>query len=112
MYFMRAMLLPLVLAWLLSYLLVPLVRVLGRIKIGPPFAAGLVLLSLLGLVVYGVSRLAEPASELEKAPYSLHQLQQKLLPLKKPMEKVAQATGEIDKLTSPEERKANRKRWW
>jgi predicted PurR-regulated permease PerM len=107
MYFMRAMLLPLVLALLLSYLLVPLVRGLGRIKIGPPFAAGLVLLSLLGLVVYGVSRLAEPASGwLEKAPYSMQQLQQKLLPLKKPMEKVAQATGEIDKLTTTEEEKA------
>ncbi|MEY2520661.1 MAG: hypothetical protein QOF24_2420 [Verrucomicrobiota bacterium] len=107
MYFMRAMLLPLVLALLLSYLLVPLVRLLGRIKIGPPFAAGLILLSLLGLGVYGVSRLAEPASGwLEKAPYSLHQLQQKLLPLKKPMEKVAQATGEIDKLTTTEEAQA------
>ena len=107
MYFMRAMLLPLVLALLLSYLLAPLVRALGRIKISPPFAAGLILLSLLGLVIYGVSRLAEPASGwLEKAPYSLHQLQQKLLPLKKPMEKVAQATGEIDKLTTTEEEKA------
>jgi predicted PurR-regulated permease PerM len=107
MYFMRAMLLPLVLALLLSYLLVPLVRALGRIKISPPFAAGLILLSLFGLVIYGVSRLAEPASGwLEKAPYSLHQLQQKLMPLKKPMEKVAQATGEIDKLTTTEEAQA------
>ena len=62
MYFMRAMLLPLVLALLLSYLLVPLVRLLGRIRINPAFGAGLVLLSLVGLLGYGVSRLAEPAS--------------------------------------------------
>ena len=104
MYFMRAMLLPLVLAMLLSYLLAPLVRLLGRIRIGPAFGAAIVLLTLIGLAGYGVSRLAEPAAGwLEKAPYSLHQLQQKLLPLKKPMEKVAQASGEIDKLTSPEE---------
>ena len=103
MYFMRAMLLPLVLALLLSYLLAPLVRALGRIRIGPPIAAALVLLSLIGAVVYGVSFLSEPAADwLEKAPYSLQQLQQKLLPLKKPIEKVAQATGEIDKLTTPE----------
>jgi predicted PurR-regulated permease PerM len=48
--------------------------------------------------------LAEPAAGwLEKAPYSLQQLKQKLLPLKKPMEKVAQASGEIDKLTTTEE---------
>jgi len=104
MYFMRAMLLPLVLALLLSYLLAPVVRAFGRIRIRPPFAAALVLLSLVGAVVYGVSFLAEPAAGwIEKAPYSLRQLQQRLVPLKKPIEKVAQATGEIDKLTSPEQ---------
>jgi predicted PurR-regulated permease PerM len=107
MYFMRAMLLPLVLALLLSYLLAPLVRALGRIRIGPPLAAAVVLLSLIGLLVYGISFLSEPAASwLEKAPYSLHQIQQKLLPLKKPIEKVAQATGEIDKLTTPAEPQA------
>jgi predicted PurR-regulated permease PerM len=107
MYFMRAMLLPLVLALLLSYLLAPLVRALGRIRIGPPIAAALVLLSLVGSLIYGISFLSEPAAGwLEKAPYSLHQLQQKLLPLKKPIEKVAQATGEIDKLTTPEQPQA------
>jgi predicted PurR-regulated permease PerM len=53
-------------------------------------------------MVYGVSRLAEPAAGwLEKAPYSLHQLEQKILPLKRPMEKVAQASGEIEKLATP-----------
>lgn len=104
MYFMRAMLLPLVLALLLSYLLAPLVRALGRLRIGPPMGAAVVLLSLIGLLVYGISFLSEPAASwLEKAPYSLHQIQQKLLPLKKPIEKVAQATGEIDKLTTPQE---------
>jgi len=101
MYFMRAMLLPLVLALLLSYMLAPLVRVLAQIRIPPAVGAALILLSFLGLVVYGVSRLAEPVSGwVEKAPYSLQQLQRKLLPLKRPIEKVAQASGEIDKLTS------------
>ena len=77
MYFMRAMLLPLVLALLLSYLLAPLVRLLGRIRVKPAFGAAIVLLSLVGLVIYGISRLAEPAAGwLEKAPYSLQQLQQ------------------------------------
>ena len=103
MYFMRAVLLPLVLALLLSYLLTPLVRGLVRLRIRPPFGAAIILLSLLGLVIYAISRLAEPAAGwIEKAPYSLQELKQKLLPLKKPMEKVAQATGEIDKLTAPE----------
>ena len=103
MYFMRAMILPLVLALLLSYLLTPLVRALARIRIRPPLGAAIILLTLIGLAVYSISRLAEPAAGwIEKAPYSLQELKLKLLPLKKPMEKVAQATGEIDKLTTPE----------
>ena len=107
MYFMRAMLLPLVLALLLSYLLVPLVRALARIKIRPIFGSAIVLVALVGGIVYAVSFLSEPVSGwIEKAPYSLQQLKQKLLPLKKPIEKVAQATGEIDKLTTTEDEQA------
>ena len=104
MYFMRAMILPLVLAMLLSYLLAPLVRSLAWIRIPLPVGAAVVLLSLTVLAAYGISRLADPTSEwLEKAPYSMHQLKQKLLPLRKPIEQVAQASGEIDKLTSTDE---------
>src|SRR5204863_5098983 len=55
MYFMRAMLLPLVLAILLSYLLAPLVRLLARIRVKAAFGAAVVLFSLLGLVIYGIS---------------------------------------------------------
>jgi predicted PurR-regulated permease PerM len=107
MYFMRAMLLPLVLALLLSYLLVPLVRGLARLRIPPHLGAGIVLLVVMGAIGYSGSRLSEPAASwIEKAPYSLQQLKQKLVPLKKPMEKVAEASGEIDKLTSPEEPQA------
>src|SRR5688572_30841280 len=107
MYFMRSMLLPLVLALLLSYLLAPLVRGLGRLRIGAPMGSALVLLSLIGLLFYGIWFVSEPAAGwIEKAPYSLEQLKQKLLPLKRPIEKVAQATGEIDKLTTPEEPQA------
>src|ERR1041385_30143 len=107
MYFMRAMLLPLVLALLLSYLLVPLVRGLAFLKIRPLVGSAIVLVALIGGIVYSVSLLSEPASGwIEKAPYSLQQLKQKLLPLRKPIEKVAQATGEIDKLTTTEEEQA------
>jgi predicted PurR-regulated permease PerM len=107
MYFMRAMLLPIVLALLLSYLLAPLVRLFGHIRVNAPFGAAIVLLSLVGLLVYAISRLAEPvAGWLEKAPYSLHQIEQKILPLKKPMEKVAQASGEIEKMTTSPETQA------
>ena len=101
-YFARALLLPIVLALLLSFLLAPLVRSLAKARIPAPLGAGLIMLGVLGALGWGLSRLATPASGwLEKAPYGLQQLQQKLLPLKKPMEKVAQASGEIEKLAAP-----------
>ena len=101
-YFLRSLLLPIVLALLLSYLLRPIVRGLARFKIPPLIGAALVLLSLVSLIAYTISVLAAPAASwLEKAPYSLQQLQQQLLPLKKPMEKVAQASGAIENLAAP-----------
>jgi predicted PurR-regulated permease PerM len=101
-YFTRAVLLPLVLASLLSYLLSPLVRALKRAYIPPPIGAAFILLSLLGLFGYGLAALSTPAAGwLEKAPYSIERLRGKLLPLKKPIEKVAQASNQIADITSP-----------
>jgi len=100
-YFTRSVLLPLVLALMLSYLLRPVVRALARAKIPPPVSAAVLLVSLLALFGYAVSALATPvAGWLEKAPYSMKQLQWKLAPLKHPFQKVAQASGEIEKLAT------------
>lgn len=102
-YFMRAVLLPLVLALLLSYLLRPIVRVLARLHISSLIGAALVLLSLVGTIGYGVYSLATPAAGwLENAPYSLQQLESKLIPLKQPIQSVAKASGEIEKLATPD----------
>jgi predicted PurR-regulated permease PerM len=99
--FMRSLLLPIVLALLLSYLLRPIVRGLAKLKIPPIIGSALLLLSIVGLIGYGTSFLATPAASwLEKVPYSLHQLQQRLHPFKKPMDKVAQASGAIENLTA------------
>jgi len=107
MYFMRALLLPLVLALLFSYLLRPIVRAGARFYIPPPVSAAIILLSLFGLIGYGVSFLAAPAAGwLEKAPYSLQQFQSKLIPLRGPMQNVAKASGEIDKMTTPDTQQA------
>jgi predicted PurR-regulated permease PerM len=102
-YFLRAVLLPIVLAWLLSYLLRPIVRTLSRIKIPPMLGAALILLALLSIVTLGVSALATPAAGwLAKAPSGLQELQQKLLPMKRSMAEVAKASGEIEKLATPD----------
>jgi predicted PurR-regulated permease PerM len=101
---MRSVLLPIVLALLLSYLFKPMLRALARLGVRPAFGAAILLFGLIAIIGYGISFLATPAAGwLEKAPYGLQQLQQKMLPLKKPMEQVAKASGEIEKLTSPED---------
>jgi predicted PurR-regulated permease PerM len=100
-YFMRSVLLPIILALLLSYLFRPLVRGLARLKIPLPVGAAVVLIGFLAVVGYGISTLATPtAGWLQKAPAGLAELQRKLLPVKKSVAKVTQATGEIEKLAS------------
>lgn len=100
-YFMRSILLPIVLALLLSYLLRPIVRGLAKLKIPLPVGAALILIGLLALVGYGISTLATPAvGWLQKAPTGLAELQHKLLPVKESVAQVTQATGEIEKLAS------------
>jgi predicted PurR-regulated permease PerM len=101
MYFMRSILLPVILALLLSYLLRPIARALARLKIPLPVGAAFILIVLLALVGYGISALATPAAGwLHKAPAGLTELQHKLLPVKKSVAQVTQATGEIEKLAT------------
>src|SRR6266516_1717703 len=101
MYFMRAILLPIVLALLLSYLLRPIARGLAQWKIPLPVGAAFILIGLLALVGYGISALATPAvGWLQKAPEGLTELQHKLLPVKKSVAQVSQATAEIEKLAT------------
>src|SRR5437588_4899239 len=100
-YFMRSILLPIVLALLLSCLLRPIVRGLARLKIPLPVGAAFILIGLLALVGYGISALATPAvAWLQKAPVGLAELQYKLLPVKKSVAQVTQASGEIEKLAT------------
>ena len=100
-YFMRSILLPIVLALLLSYLFRPIVRGLAQLKIPLPVGAAFILIGFLALVGYGISALATPAvGWLQKAPAGLAELQHKLLPVKKSVAQVAQASGEIEKLAT------------
>ena len=83
-YFMRSILLPLVLALLLSYLLRPIVRGLARLKIPLPVSSALLLIGFFGLIGYGISALAAPtAGWLQKAPAGFTELQHKALAGKK-----------------------------
>src|ERR1051325_1554074 len=55
MYFVRAILLPLVLAVMLSYLLRPIVRAFARVRIMPAISSALILLTLLAAIGFGLS---------------------------------------------------------
>jgi predicted PurR-regulated permease PerM len=98
-YFMRSILLPIVLALLLSFLFRPIVRGLAKLKIPLAVSAALILIGLLVLVGYGISALVTPTvAWLQKAPAGLAELQHKLRPVKNSVAQVTQATGEIEKL--------------
>src|SRR5438552_5157248 len=100
-YFMRSIVLPVVLALLLSYLLRPIVRGLAKLKIPLPVSAAFILIGVLTVVSSGISALATPTvTWLQKAPAGLTELQRKLLPVKRSVAQVTQATGEIEKLAS------------
>jgi len=100
-YFMRSILLPIVLALLLSYLLRPIVRGLAKLKIPLTVSAAVILIGLLVLVGYGISAVATPTvAWLQKAPAGLAELQHKLRPVKKSVAQVTQATSEIEKLAT------------
>src|SRR2546423_3954433 len=100
-YFMRSILLPIVLALLLSYLLRPIARGLAQLKIPLPVSAAFILIGLLAVVGYGISALVTPAvGWIQKAPQGLTELQHKLLPVKRSVAQVSQATSEIEKLAS------------
>src|SRR2546429_381855 len=80
-YFMRSILLPIVLALLLSYLLRPIVRGLAKLKIPLPVSAAFILIGVLTLVGYGISALAAPTvAWLQKAPAGLSAPPRKLFP--------------------------------
>ncbi|HEX6172839.1 MAG TPA: AI-2E family transporter, partial [Candidatus Binatia bacterium] len=61
-YFARDFILPILLAWILSSLLAPVVRSLKRIHIPEPLSALLIISALLGTLSLGIYRMSEPVA--------------------------------------------------
>ncbi|MGC3990317.1 MAG: AI-2E family transporter [Chthoniobacteraceae bacterium] len=100
-YFARPVLMPLVFALLLSYLLAPVIRTGLRFRIPPSVTAALTILGGASAIAITATQLAEPAAGwLQKAPYSLHQIQDRLYPIKDSLGKVQAATAEVEKMTA------------
>jgi predicted PurR-regulated permease PerM len=100
-YFAREFILPILLAWILSSLLAPIVRTLKRIHVPEALSALLIILALLGMSFLGVYRLYEPAGAwIQKAPQSLSGVRLKLEKILRPVEGVQETTKEIEKMAT------------
>jgi len=100
-YFAKPVVMPLVFALLLSYLLAPVIRIGIRFRIPAAITAALTVLTGVMALAITVTQLAEPAAGwLQKAPYSLRQIQDRLHPIKGSLEKVQAATAEVEKITT------------
>src|SRR5579864_8296935 len=98
-YFCRSLLLPLVLAGLLSLLLSPAVRALKRLHIPELLGAGLVLLTVLGSVGFGIYQLSGPAVDwIQRAPQSLRAAEVKLRDIRRSMQRLGRATEQVERI--------------
>jgi predicted PurR-regulated permease PerM len=102
-YFARVVLKPVALAVLLDFLLKPVVRALGRLKIPEAVGAALVLITLLGGATYGVYALSGPAATwLERAPRSLRLAEHRIRELRRPMESMSETAEKLAEMASPD----------
>jgi predicted PurR-regulated permease PerM len=105
-YFARAVILPLVLAFLLTFLLRPVVRDLKRLRIPEWAGAALVLLVLLSITSYGVLKLSRPAAVwMEKVPESLSKIEVKVSFLHKSLETLNRVAEELKTISRMGEEK-------
>jgi predicted PurR-regulated permease PerM len=100
-YFARDFILPILLAWILSSLLAPIVRLFKRVHIPEPLTALFIILTLLGTLSLGAYRLSDPAAEwIQRAPQSLSGVRAKLQSILQSVQGVQETTKEIEKMAS------------
>ena len=96
-----SLVIPIVLALLLSLVLAPLARQLQRLHVPRSLSAALVVLSLIGAVGYGISILKQPAIDwIEKAPRLLREIERDIVPFKETVEDVSRTAEQVDRMTS------------
>ena len=100
-YFARDFILPILLAWILSSLLAPIVRLFKRVRIPEPLSALFIILGLLGTLTLAVYSLSDPAAEwIQRAPQSLSGVRAKLQSILRPVQGVQETTKELEKMTT------------
>ncbi len=104
-YFARAVFMPIVFAFVLNFLLAPLVRFLKRIYVPEPISAVLVILVFLGAIGYGFYSLSAPAKIwLSNAPHTIAEISTKIdiliSPIKKDLGSFFNIKEQIEKTAS------------
>jgi len=100
-YFARDFFLPVVLAIVFNFLLAPVVRALKRFRIPEALSSAVVIIGMFAIVGVLAYELSGPLADwLEKAPELGTQLQAKMQPLRKPVEKVSNVGDQLEKLTN------------
>ena len=103
----QAFFLPIVLAILLDFLLSPVVRTLRKFGLPEPLGAAIVMLGLLAVLVFGVYRLAGPASEyIALAPESIETARNKLRSMRGSVEQVTDAAEQVERVAAGDEAQA------
>ena len=90
---------PLVLAIVFNFFLSPFVRVLGKLRVPEAAGAGIVMLGCLSVIGFLIYEFSGPVSEwVERAPRIMGNISAEFQKLKKPVEKVTQATEQVSKM--------------
>lgn len=96
----RAFLVPLAVALILYFLLLPPVRALRAARIPESLGAALVLLALVGTVAIGFYALSWPATAwMARAPESLQRVEAKLRPLVRRVQRLTHTAEEVGRIT-------------
>jgi predicted PurR-regulated permease PerM len=96
-----AFFIPVVFAFLLSFILGPVVRVLAGFHVPIPLGAALVILVLLGILGFGIYQLTVPAKEwVVKLPETIRQMEHKFQSIKESVGHVSKVSKEVDRLTA------------
>lgn len=100
-YFASEFAIPVVAAVILSLAFSPLVRSLSRRGVPSTLTGGLIVLSIVGALSAGIYQLSDSATQwLNRAPSVLSQLDYKLRELKRPVQKVQEASDQVEKLAN------------
>ena len=103
--FARPFLLPLTVAFMLYFLLIPVVRALKRLRVPEPVGATLVVAALVAGLSLAVYALSWPASEwIAKAPESLRRIEERAQTVLRPIRRVTQTAEQMERIATVESR--------